>query len=210
MLENRFKYLLSHLPLSTRYGEVTPYLRYSGEWLKKRFDARLILLVRDGRDYVVSAGQRGIFEADHPQLPIVPRDDDPYAHRWNNMCYFEKVCWYWMHTHNSVKDQVDDFVQFEQILADYGYFKNKILDALELSVSEEDWQRAVTQPVNQSRRSLKETAKKWVKQKHTQPAVFETGYIHSKDKWSSEEYRQFEEICGPIMMDLGYSLDNHE
>jgi len=169
------------------YGEVNSFLRRHCETLKKAFPSAIILhLVRDGRSVVRSMYSRETMLPNaYDTKYIYPKPDDPYYKKWSNMTRFEKLCWYWavenQYLYECCKGKI---IQFEKILSDYRYFREKILQPLGLRIPKKIWEKAVKMPKNPS-------------------AYYKLPHWREWNQWMKEK---FEEICGDIMRKCGYEL----
>ena len=202
LLEERFAQLLPRQDGVEFYGEVNSYLRYEVDWLRRKFDPVLIHLVRDGRDFVRSAYIREVYTPRQHEGPILPRDGDPYAERWVELSRFQKLSWYWAHTNEYLGRRVPGFVRFEDLLADYATFEEKILRPTGVSISRQLWQREVGRPKNTSRRfRMRQMARRWLRGKRqgrpSRP-------LPPWKQWDDRLTTQFWEICGETMRRLGY------
>lgn len=150
LLQDRFDALMPRDPRIAVYGEVNSYLRYNAEWLRQRFDAVLIHVTRDGREFVRSAYERDLFTPQQRQLPIVPTDEDPFAAEWPSMDRFERICWVWKHTNEMLGETVQRHVRLEDLLSDYACFRTALLEPSGLDVTETEWLDAVRRPQNTS------------------------------------------------------------
>ena len=169
------------------YGEVNGALRRHVEPLKEAFPhATLIHLVRDGRDVVRSVMSRSLFHQPHPMTRLlVPKKGDPWRKDWQRMDHFERVCWLWQIDNRFVRERTARTVQFEQLIADYGYFKERILEPLQLSLSEASWRQAVARPKN---------ATKAYAMPHW-------------SQWDASRREAFKRICGDEMKLCGYECE---
>ncbi len=169
------------------YGEVNSYLRRHCKAIKKLIpNVKLIHLVRDGRDVVRSMYARmtmkpGVYSTRN----IVPLEDDPWRSEWSRMSRFERLCWYWMIENKYLRECIDRFVRFEDIITDYNYFKRNVLDYINLNIPREVWEHEVNKPKN-------------ITIVHKLPHWSE---------WSSELMESFKRICGDEMKIYGYKLD---
>jgi len=206
ILERRFSKLIPENSKYKIYGEVNSYLRYEVDWLRNRFNPVLIYLVRDGRDVIRSMYTRDVLTAYDPQQSIVPKDNDPYAKKWQSMNRFQKLCWYWMNTNEFLLSKFNDFAKFEYILKNYDYFKEKILLPTGLTISYELWKNYISKPRNTSKKRLSKLKIKknlffWKEKKELIKPI-----SHWKN-WDKGRTDQFLEICGETMGKLRYTLD---
>ena len=202
LLERRFRELTKGHPETEIYGEVNSYLRYEARWLTANLSPRLIHLVRDGRDFVRSAYTREVYREEERQLPIVPKDSDPYAARWPDMSRFQKLCWYWRHTNEMLAEQVAHQIRFEDILRDYDAFAEGLLAPTGLVLGADVWRREVANPRNTSRQNRRRQTLRdllrgqWPRERKPIPKWTE---------WSAEMLADFDSICGPTMERMGYT-----
>lgn len=202
MLERRFADLLPRDGTVEFYGEVNSFLRYEVDWLRRRFDPVMIHLVRDGRDFVRSAFIRELYTAWQPDSPILPRDDDPCAHRWAGLSRFQQICWLWQHTNEHLASRIPDFVRFEDLLSDYTVLEERVLRPTGLRVSRELWSREVNRPKNTSRRfRLRKLARGWISRNRRTSQLTP---IPHWTRWEPSMTAQFWEICGDTMRRFGY------
>lgn len=167
------------------YGEVNSILRRHAHALKKHIpDVNLIHLVRDGRDVVRSLMPRRAFTFRDPVTKLIfPKKGEQYSQQWPKMSRFEKLCWYWMVENQSLMDEIESFVRFEDVLHDYDYFYDHVLDPLDLHVPQDVWQRKVNKPKNVTKQHI----------------------IPHWENWSKDKLDTFNNICGGLMKDFGYT-----
>jgi len=168
------------------YGEVNSVLRRHCNALKKSFpNAKIFHLIRDGRDVVRSSMSRGTMTDNHPSTKkIHPTQKSPWKDKWNNMTQFEKICWYWDVENRYLNKNIKKTLQFEKLISSYKYFKEHLLDPLELKISKETWQKEVNSPKN-------------ITNKYTTPHWTE---------WEKGKMDVFNEICGDTMRVNGYEI----
>ena len=202
MLRKRFQEVLANDADRSIYGEVNSYLRYESRWLRKTFSPAILHLVRDGRDFVRSAYTRTVYTPWEEHLPIVPKDDDPYAAHWSHMDRFEKLCWYWRHTNEMLQRDIADHVRLEDVLESYEHARNQLIEPLGLEIPFETWRSAVERPKNTSKQNIRaQKLRNFLLRRHRprfQP-------LPHWSRWDSEKKRRFWEICGDVMQSLGYS-----
>ncbi len=182
--------------------ETNSYLRYEAPWLTENLDAELIHLVRDPRTFVPSAYARDVYTPADIQAPIVPRDSDAYAPKWQHMDRFEKICWYWNHSNTQLADTIPNCIHMESILNDYGALNENILQPFGLQIDKTTWQSEVSRPANtglhyRCRRILRGLAGRAPGAHHMKLPPF--------PQWSPERQKGFSKICGETMERLGYT-----
>ena len=167
------------------YGEVNSFLRRHREALKKAFpNATILHLVRDGRAVVRSMYSRETLMAGaYDTKYIRPKPGDRFFDKWDTMSRFEKLCWYWTVENQYLYECCNGrVIQFEKIIADYEYFRERVLEPLGLSIPKEVWEKEVQRSKNVSLQYKLPHWKEW-------------------DTWMKE---RFWEICGEVMRKLGY------
>lgn len=168
------------------YGEVNGILRRHCLALKEAFPkAKLIHLIRDGRDVVRSMMSRKTMTAEDANTGrIYPAKADPWQDKWPGMSRFERICWYWQAENRYLRQSIETRVQLEKIVSSYDYFKSKLLDELGLEISRQAWQEAASIPKNAT----------------------EQHKISHWREWGQDMMRRFQDICGEEMAENGYEL----
>ena len=168
------------------YGEVNSNLRCHSEAIRSVFpNATLLHLVRDGRDVVRSAMPRRIMTIRNPlSLMIHPSDEDRWKHHWNEMDRFARICWYWQEENRRLRISIGKTVQFEQILANYEYFRDQVLEPCGLTIEKKTWEATISIPRNITSEF---SMPKW-------------------KQWTPEQKKTFINICGEEMAQNGYDI----
>lgn len=168
------------------YGEINPFLRRHARVLREQFPAApMFHLVRDGRDVLRSLWSREIFGVNDPMAPLVyPPASDPYREQWPEMDRFERLCWLWQADNRFLREAVGYTVNFEALLSDYGYFRERFLDHLGLEIDQPTWQSHTSRVTNRT------------------PEYHLAAYA----EWRPEQKATFQRICGEEMASSGYSL----
>jgi hypothetical protein len=167
---------------------------------------RLAYVIRDGRDWVRSWtnwGERGgmytkgrirsIFARNWPTALDV---EDEYGARWESMPWFEKLCWAWsrlnVYALNSARDNPDARVfRFEDVFRSPDRYQH----LSELVGFATDMPGVAPVPP--------EALEGWLDRKvHTSSGAFPDW-----GEWSGEQRATFSSICGPLMEQLGYSVE---
>lgn len=181
-------YLRARGNRSDKYGEVNSLLRRHAVALKETFPkAKLIHLVRDGRDVVRSMMSRKTMSPmDKNTHGIAPKDNDPYKEKWKHMDRFTRICWYWQIENSFLRTNIDNSVKFEDIIRNYDIFNEKILIPCNLNVGYDAWSERIVRPIN-------------ITNQYSLPHW---------SKWSQEQKDTFKVICEEEMNLNGYSLED--
>jgi len=172
--KNLRQYSESH----TIYGEVNSVLRRHCEALQKEFpDAKFIHIVRDARNVVRSSVSR-------TAKCIRPPKDDPWIEYWEYRSIFEKFCWLWAKENKYLRSNIEDQVKLELLVRDYDYFKERIIDPLELQLSRLAWHAARKEVTGATERFK----------------------LPPWPEWDEKLMKQFLDICGREMTENGYGL----
>ncbi len=164
---------------------------------------RAIYIIRDGREWVSSAmsvkelygkkGLRKIFSHRMPSASEFP-DDALYGH-WHSATRFEKLCWAWSKLNSYALNTIAEnpcarIFHFEEIFSKKGEYQ--VLNNLVTF--------ATSLPGLDPARIGKTDG--WLGHKiHESSNEFPAW-----ENWTRDQKRQFEQICGPLMKELGYTL----
>lgn len=166
------------------YGEVNSALRFHAKALKAVLpNAKLLHLVRDGRDVVRSVMERKHYTAgatSHHDLKPLP--SDPLYEDWDHLSRFEKVCWLWADANRRLAEDVPHRIAFEKLVSSYDYFRENLLEQIGLEMDKAAWNKAAKAPTN--------VTKKF-------------SYPHWKT-WDVAQRAAFDAICGEQMARYGY------
>jgi hypothetical protein len=168
------------------YGEVNGMLRCHAGAIKEYFpDAKILHLVRDGRDVVRSHMSRATRTLKNPlSMWIVPARSDPWSSRWVEMDRFARICWSWQEENRRLRLNIGKTIHFEKIISSYEYFASEVLVPCGIHIEKSVWAAAVNKPRNTTSEF---SMPKW-------------------DKWTPEQQKTFREICGDEMSACGYEF----
>lgn len=169
------------------YGEVTGTLRYHVAGLSEVFpDAKMLILARDGRDVVRSIMQHDFYtKTSVKDGDTAPLPRSKYFDNWNEMSRFEKVCWLWADSYESLLEFIpaSKIIYFEKIIKDFNYCNEHVFPNINIKITSKDWEKYL------SKKSVN--------------AISEHHFPHWKH-WDQEKRDDFDRICGSIMNRLGY------
>lgn len=140
-------------------------------------DARIVHLHRDGRDVVRSVISRGWYDAPEDRRHYVPPIPE-----WDQMTQFERACWYYRHTNESIMPPATARIEFERMVRDLSYLTDQ-LASLGILVHPLLAEREFPKHINPDRGRLFPPA----------------------DEWPDEYLDIFHRVCGPLQQMLGYT-----
>ncbi len=169
------------------YGEINSILRRHVYALRQAFPHAVFLhLVRDGRDVVRSMMARATMTPEDPNTSTIrPHSDDLWSCEWPQMDRFSRLCWYWSTENAFVREAIGVTIRFEELLSDYEYFAERLLEPCGVRVARDDWEVAVSRPRNKT----------------------SSHRIADSNSWSPNLKQAFKRICGEEMLANGYELD---
>lgn len=142
--------------------------------------ALFVHLHRDGRDIVRSILNRGWY--DNP---------DDHKHRalpiegWDQLSRFERACWYWRHTNETIAPHATARISFEAMVRDVKYLTSQ-LDQFGIIVHPLLAEQVFDQPMNVSKQTD----------------------IPPHQQWIDIYQETFARICGSMQRMLGYPADD--
>jgi hypothetical protein len=168
---------------------------------------KVAFLIRDGRDWVRSKmnwgemygkGElRSIFA--HTWPTALEIDGDPYGSRWDTMSRFDRVCWAWTRLNRYALEAIPSnpdaqLFRFEDVFRSERRY-DRLTELVEFVTD-----LPGVEPVPA------EALEGWLDKKiHGSSGDFPTW-----DGWSIEQRETFLAMCGSLMEELGYSLDENE
>jgi len=126
------------------YGEVTPRLRYiSAAIMRKYPQAKCVHLVRDPRTSVPSLINYGYY---HPTKGRAHRRSAPINLKWTRE---QRTAWAWAYGHNRIRQNLSDFVRFEDLLEDFSVMES-LAEKLGVNADRTKWEKRRKIKVNKS------------------------------------------------------------
>jgi len=164
---------------------------------------KAVYIIRDGRDWVASNMKwgemygkgklRSILAHNWPEAKDIANDE--YYYNWSHLTRFEKLCWAWSRLNKYAINKINQNpnamgIRFEDIfLAEEKYYNFKQL--LEF-LSEMPGKGKINY----------NNFDGWLNNKiHSS-----NGYYPDWNDWTKEQKIFFENVCGPIMKEVGYKL----
>ncbi|HEX2250266.1 MAG TPA: sulfotransferase [Gemmatimonadales bacterium] len=177
-------YLRTRMKDFTVYGEVNSLLRRHSHALKRHFPgAGFIHLVRDGRDVVRTMMSTNALKPGYMyDWWLRPHESDPFFDQWSTMDRFAKLCWYWRVENQHLRTSIGNTVRFEDVIADYECFEQRILRPFGLDLPQSVWKQQV---------GVQRNPTKTYKMPHWR-------------EWDARRTQTFETICGDEMRANGY------
>lgn len=182
----RAPYIKAHMKHKRVYGEINSVLRRHLPAIVHFFPESVIFhLIRDGRFVVRSIMSRKTMCWYDPITKLViPDRSDIIRNKWVYMDRFERVCWYWASENEYIENFSDNVLIFENMIRDYSYISEHILNPLEIKITMDVWQQQVSKPKN---------------------ATGKYSFPHP-DNWTDGMKKTFNRLCGPIMQKYSYPL----
>lgn len=170
--------------------------------------ARIIHLVRDGRDFVRSSYSKkvvskhsndltALFMTDDDKrrrLQACDLPDDPYCKAWPTMSRFERICWYWAMKDAQIMEALADrektlTIKFERLF-DPDTGTACVLEMLEFLDLSDRLRVKASDIANHMQRRVNKT---------------DEYLLPASDQWTDEQKTQFDRIAGAHMRRMGYS-----
>lgn len=161
-----------------------PYVHFLDALYFLDSDIKIVLGVRDGRDFVVSGITRGYHDEEkYPLFSMLPTKDNPYYEKWADMTPLERCAWMWTYRNQKALDRLANVPEDNKCIVKLEELQND----LELSKLEEFL-------------DIK-AKKKYIKRKINKNKI--TKYP-LKEEWTQEMNKRFNRIAGEMMSYLGY------
>lgn len=177
--------------------DVNGYLQNCVAELRIVFKPKVIFhLVRDGRDVVRSIYTR----RSEKDIHLIPKSRNE-IYQWVDMDKFAQICWNWRTTTEYLLESDTKMIKFEEIIGDYGYFKNNLLDTLDVNISESLWKNRINIKHNKTSSKLYRYLYAKIKGKE-----FIADRLPRYENWTDRQREIFHELCGSTMNKVGYKL----
>ena len=174
--------------------DVNGYLSDSTDSLREVFgNPKIFHLVRNPKKVVPSL----MIRRDDKGIHKIPKTEKEIE-AWTSMNKLEQVCINWVQTTEDLLKSEAELILFENLISDYNYLSEKILNPLGINISEKQYNDFKSKKINKTRGWLYRYlyAKYKGKQQISKTITF--------DDFDEEQRRQFYNICGPTMEKLGY------
>lgn len=169
---------------------------------------KIIYIIRDPRDWVISyINLKGWYHKTdiHSLLRtrISPKKikDEKYQHLWKKMNQFEKLCWAWATVNKYILQTAKDnpnikIYNFEDLFESNNK-KENMLNLINFATSHNN--SIIKKPEN-----LENLIQNKIKTKINQPSSYQ---FPKWPKWTQEQAKKLNKICGPIMEKFGYGQE---
>lgn len=161
-----------------------PYVHFLDALYALNKDVKIVLGVRDGRDFVVSGITRGYHDENkYPLFSMIPTKDEPYYGVWPHMTPLEKCAWMWVYRNQKALDRLADVPEDNKLIVRLEDINNtNVVQSLEDFVRIKARKRFLKKKVNKNK-ALK---------------------YPPKEEWTREMNMRFNKIAGNMMVKLGY------
>ncbi len=144
---------------------------------------RIILSIRNGKDFVRSALSRKWHEQD--MVGTVPPRDDPYFSRWDAMSTLQKNAWIWVYRNSKALNGMKTVPEGQKLL-----------------LRIEDISKPETLDMLESFAGIRIKERIWAWKGFNANPSFD---LPPKEEWSDEMNRDFSEIADEMMRFFGYA-----
>lgn len=167
-----------------------PYIHFLDTLYEMDPCIRIVLGLRDGRDFARSGISRGYHTEKYHFFSMVPEHDSPYYREWQFMDPIEKMAWIWAYRNHkalmglkSVPPTNYCIVRLEDIVSG-GETGEKEIERLETFLE------------------LK-MDRQWLTEKYNRNKSYSAPL---KEEWTMEMNKKFFRIAGPLMCRFGYEF----
>ena len=185
--ERRKRIMMAHLKdvdIDSFRDSSNPYIHFLDALYVLDKNIRIVLGVRDGRDFVTSAITRGYHDENKYRLfSMIPTEGDPYYEKWAQMTPLKRCAWMWVYRNQKALDRWETVPE-----------KNKHLVRLE-DIGNMDVLEELEEFLG-----LK-AERKWLNRKVNANRGLQ---YPPKEEWTEEMSRRFYKIAGKMMKKLGY------
>ncbi|MBN1909674.1 MAG: sulfotransferase [Pirellulales bacterium] len=179
---------LAGIDLATFRDSSNPYIHFIDALVAMDPEVKIVLGVRDGRDFVRSGVSRGYHtSAVNASFGMRPGVDDPYYDNWSQLSPIQKCAWQWTHRNHKALTGLKDAPQDQWTLVRLEDLTANPRRELHLTRLEEFVGRRAE--------------RLWLDVKVNKNASFQ---LPPKEEWSDTWNQEFYEIAGPLMHWLGY------
>jgi len=179
---------LSRVDFATFRDSSNPYVHFLDALYALDPDVRIVLGVRDGRDFVASGVTRGYHDPDkYPLFSMIPTQDDPYYDKWPAMSPLERCAWMWTYRNQKALDRFSSVPTAHKRIVRLEDLRHRpTLKALETFAGVRAKRRFLYRNVNANKRAA----------------------YPPKEEWDSEMHQPFNTIAGNMMTRFGYELSH--
>ncbi len=158
---------------------------------------KIFHLVRDPRDVVRSLYTR----RNEKNIHLVPKTREDMG-KWMDGDKFYQICWNWKSTTEKLLSEKTELIRFEDIISDYKIFNNKILEPLQLEMTESQWSNVASKKVNETKSKFYRKVYSILKGRD-----FIEEELPRFDEWSEKQKKILYDICGDVMKKCRYKFN---
>ena len=145
-------------------------------------EIKIILLVRNGQDFVRSALSRGWHE--HKAFGTVPMQNDPYFSKWDSLTPIQKNAWIWQYRNRKALEGL-----------------NVVPSTQKLVLRIEDIHKQETLSMLETFTGKKVLHREAAEKRHNANPEFS---LPPKEQWTEQQRDEFNAIAGEMMSFFGY------
>tara|TARA_Y100000591_G_C21797495_1_gene680165 strand:- start:115 stop:858 length:744 start_codon:yes stop_codon:yes gene_type:complete len=180
--------------MASHFIDVNAHLNNDIESLNIVFNnPKIFHLIRDPRRVISSIYLR----INANTINKVPKDGYKID-TWLNEDKFYRICYNWKNTISYLLDCNLEIIKFEKIIDDYDYFKDKLLQPLNINISKKIWSVKRHHKINKTKSSLF---------RYLYSKVKNTEYASDKidfNRLSETNKDIFNDLCLPLVKNLDY------
>ena len=165
-----------------------PYIHFLDTLYEMDPSIRIVLGLRDGRDFARSGITRGYHTARYQHYGMIPERDTPFYREWPDMTPIEKMAWLWFSRNHkalmylqSVPKENYLIIRLEDLVAGDEKAKQTLAELVKFTGIEPDRQ--------------------WLTKKYNQNPFY---VIPPKEEWTDDMNKRFFRIAGVMMRKFGY------
>jgi hypothetical protein len=194
-LEKEKKRIESEQVGKSVYIDVNSYLQNSASEIAEVFKTENVMhLMREPKEVIRSIYTR----RNDNDIHLLPKGEVEIQ-KWLDNDRFYRVCVNWKMATSRLLEQNVPIIRFEQLVSDFEYLKTKVLDPLELDLSENDWKQAKS--VRDNKTPSKAYRFLYAKAKGKQ---FQQDELGKFETWPIDYKTIYENHCAATATKLGY------
>lgn len=165
-----------------------PYIHFLDALYVIDPDIRIVLGLRDGRDFAVSGVTRGYHTPKYSFFSMAPEKDDPHSKRWPSLNPIEKMAWIWVYRNQKALSRLENVPKENYHIVRLEDLTSGTQEAEKHIVLLEDF---VGMKMD----------RQWLKVSYNRNATYA---LPPKEEWTPEMNRSFLGLGGEMMRRFGY------